>query len=48
MSKLAMEPQRASPMPKMDETRLPSTPWPFWMYVYLLQVSKNDDEEHCF
>ena len=44
---MAMKPQQASPMSKMDGTRLPGTPWPF-RPVYLLQVSKNDDEEHCF
>ena len=27
---MAMETQQASPMSKMDGTRLPSTPWPFW------------------
>ena len=27
---MAMEPQQGSPMSKMDGTRLPSTPWPFW------------------
>ena len=45
---MAREPQQASPMSKMNETKLPSTPWPFWIIYYLLQVSKNDDEEHCF
>ena len=43
MSKMAMEPQQNSPMSKMDETRLPSTLW-----LFLFQVSKNDDEERCF
>ena len=27
---MAMEPQQASPMSKMDGTMMPSTPWPFW------------------
>ena len=48
---MAREPQQASPMSKMNETKLPSTPWPFWTCIhiyYLLQGSKNDDEEHCF
>ena len=44
---MAMEPKQASPMYKMDGNRLSSTPLPFEP-VYLLQVSKNDDEEHCF
>ena len=44
---MAMEPQQASPMSKMDGTRLPSTPCHFGP-VYLLQVRKNDDEEPCF
>ena len=45
---MAMEPKQASLMSKMDETsRLPSTFGHFGP-VYLLQVSKNDDEEHCF
>ena len=39
---MAMEPQQASPMSKMDGTTLPSTPWPF------SGISKNDDEEPCF
>ena len=43
---MAMESQKASPMSKMDGTRLPST-WNFGP-AYLLQVSKNDDEERCF
>ena len=30
---MAMEPQQASPMSKMDETRLPSTLWPFWTCI---------------
>ena len=42
-----MEPQQASPMSKMDGTRLPSTPWPFCP-AHLLHASKNDDEERCF
>ena len=42
---MAMEPQQASPMSKLDGTRLPSTPFG---PVNLLQVSKNDDEENCF
>ena len=29
-----MEPQQASPMSKMDGTRLPSTPWPFWTFIF--------------
>ena len=42
---MTMEPQQASFMSKMDETRLPILD----LYsVYLLQVSKNDDEERCF
>ena len=32
-SKMAMEPQQAIPIPKMDGTRLPSTPWPFWTCI---------------
>ena len=43
---MAMEPKQASPVSKMAETKLPSTPWHFGP-VYLLQVSKNDDEERC-
>ena len=35
---MAMEPKQASPMSKMDGTRLPSTP----------SISKNDDDECCF
>ena len=30
---MTMEPQQASPMSKIDETRLPSTPWPFWTCI---------------
>ena len=45
---MAIEPQQSSPMSKMDRTRLPSTQWPHFGPVYLLQVSKNDDEERCF
>ena len=45
---MAMEPQQASPMSKMDETRLPSKYSGHFGPVYLLQVSKNDDEERCF
>ena len=41
-SKMAMELQQASPMSKIDVTRLPSTLWSFGP-VYLLHVSKNDD-----
>ena len=44
---MTMEPQQASPMSKMDETRLPSTLGHFGP-VYLPRVSKNDDEEYCF
>ena len=44
---MAVDPQMASPMSKMDGTRLPSTFLPFWT-VCLLQVSKNGDEERCF
>ena len=40
---MTMEPKQATPMSEMDGTKLPSTPWQF-----LLQVSKNDDEERCF
>ena len=40
---MTMEPMQASPMPKIDRTRLPSMPWPFWA-LYLLWVSKIDDE----
>ena len=43
----SMDLQQASPMSKMDGTRLPSTPWHFGA-VYLLQASKNDDGECCF
>ena len=32
-SKMAKDSQQASPMSKMDGTRLPSTPWPFWTYI---------------
>ena len=32
-SKMAMEPQQASPMSDMDGARLPSTPWPFWTCI---------------
>ena len=45
---MAIEPQQASHMSKMDGARLPSTPRLFWNRIYLLQVGKNDDEEHCF
>jgi hypothetical protein len=31
---MAMEPKQASPMSKMDGTRLPSTPWPFWTCIF--------------
>ena len=44
---MTMEPTQASLMSKMDRTTLPNTPWHFGT-VYLLQVSKNDDEAHCF
>ena len=27
---MAKESEQTSPMSKMDGTRLPSTPWPFW------------------
>ena len=30
---MAMKPQQASPMYKMDGTRLPSTPLPFWTCI---------------
>ena len=30
---MAMEPQQASPMSKMDGNRLPSTPWLFWTCI---------------
>jgi hypothetical protein len=30
---MAMEPQQGSPMSKMDGTRLPSAPWPFWTCI---------------
>ena len=42
---MAMELQQASPMSKMDGTRVLLG---HFGYAYLLQVSKNDDEEHCF
>ena len=46
---MAMEPQHNIPMSKMNETRLPSTRLlGHFGPVYLLQVSKNDDEECCF
>ena len=46
---MAMEPQQSSPMSKMDGTRMPSTRLlGHFGPVYLLQVSKNDDEERCF
>ena len=38
---MAMEPKQASLMSKMDRTG-------HFGPAYLLQVSKNDDEEHCF
>ena len=44
---MAMEPKEASLMSKMDGTRLLSSPSHFEP-VYLLHVSKNDDEECCF
>ena len=45
---MAMETQQASPMSKMDGTRLPVL-FDHFGPVYLLQVSKNDDdEERCF
>ena len=44
---MTKEPQQAIPMSKMDRTRLRSTLWPLGP-VFVLQVSKNDDEEHCF
>ena len=31
---MTMEPQQASPMSKMDGTKLPSTPWPFWTCIF--------------
>ena len=30
---MAMEPYQASLMSKMDRTRLPSTPWTFWICI---------------
>ena len=30
---MATVPQQASPMTKMDDSRLPSTPWPFWTCI---------------
>ena len=45
---MAMEPQQASLMSKIDRTRLPSTPWPFWTCISTSGISKNDDEECCF
>ena len=44
---MAMEPQQASLMSKMVETRHQVLLGHFGP-VYLLQVSKNDDEERCF
>ena len=44
---MVVDPQQASAMSKMDGTSLPSTPCHF-RSIYLLQVSKNDDEERCF
>ena len=44
---MAMEPQQASPISKMDGTSLTSTHCHFGP-VNLLQVSKNDDEERRF
>ena len=43
---MAMEPRRASPMSKMNGTRLPSTLAILDLYIYF-QVS-SDDEECCF
>jgi hypothetical protein len=46
---MAIEPQQASPMSKMDGTKLPNTPClGHFGPVYLLQLSRNDDEERCF
>ena len=42
---MAMEPQQASAMSKMDGTRLLNTPWPFWTCISTPGISKNDDEE---
>ena len=30
---MIMEPQKGRAMSKMDGTRLPSTPWPFWTCI---------------
>ena len=46
---MAMEPQQASLMSKINGIRLPST-YSFAildLFIYVLQVSKNDNEEHC-
>ena len=46
---MAVEPKQPSPMSKMDGSRLPSTPWPFWTCISTSgKVSKSDDEELCF
>ena len=49
---MAMEPQKASPMSKMDGSRLPAlyslAILDLYMNMYLLQVSKTNDLERCF
>ena len=48
---MTMEPQQASPISKMDGTTVElgcQTLLGHFGSVYLLQVSKNDDKEHCF
>ena len=37
---MAMEPQQASPMSKMDGTMLLSTPWPFWTHISTIAKQK--------
>ena len=44
---MAMDPQQASPLSKMDRTGC-QVLFGHFRHVYLLEVSKNDDEECCF
>ena len=37
---MAMEPQQAGSMSKMDGTRLLSTPWPFWTCISTSSIAK--------
>ena len=38
---MAMEPQQASLMTTINETRLPSTPWPFWICISISLKGKQ-------